>query len=324
MTTTVRQPGATARLKPTFDGAALAAELDQVRRHAWQRQRVYGDQIGQASKVDWTCLALRSPGGDGDRTDPGGPGPVDFADTPWLERTPQAREVLRSIPAPLRAVRYMALGPGTHSHLHFDTKYGPSWGVARLHVPITTNPDALLHLDGEEHCWQPGEFWFGDFSRNHQVGNDGTEPRVHLVIDCLVVPELAEIFPDSWREFLLEGGAVLNRPATPLPGSPKEWECAFEVPETFTDWEEEDGAFLDPAVPRRRATVHAEEDHLLLTYEGAAPVRLIHLEDGEFRYAGWSEERTVQLHCAGGEVVLRSRVGSTVRTLTLPMLHHLR
>ena len=321
MTTAVRQPAATARLNATFDGAALAEELTELRRHAWQRQRVYGDQIGWESKVDWTCLALRSPGGDGDRTDPGGPGPVDFADTAWLERAPHARAVLRSIPAPLRAVRYMALGPGTHSHLHFDTKYGPSWGVARLHVPVTTNPDAVLHLDGEDHRWQPGEFWFGDFSRNHQVGNDGTEPRVHLVIDTLVVPELAEIFPDSWKEFLLDGGAVLNRPATPLPGAPKEWECSFEVPETFTDWEEEDGAFLDPAVPRRGATVRTEDDHLLLTYEGASPVRLVHIENGEFRYAGWSEERTVQLRREHGEVVLRSRVGSTVRSLSLPLLH---
>lgn len=322
MTTAVRQPGATARLNASFDGAALGEELDELRRHAWQRQRVYGDEIGRESKVDWTCLALRSPGGDGDRTDPGGPGPVDFADTPWLERAPHAREVLSAIPAPLRAVRYMALGPGSHSHLHFDTKYGPSWGVARLHVPITTNPDAVLRLDGEDYRWQPGEFWFGDFSRDHQVGNDGQEPRVHLVIDTLLVPELAEIFPDSWQRFLLDGGAVLNRPATPLPGSPKEWECAFEVPETFTDWEEEDGAFLDPVVQRRGATVHAEDDHVVLTYEGASPIRLIHVENGEFRYAGWSEERTVQLRVESSEVVLRSRVGSTVRSLTLPMIHN--
>ncbi|MFJ5678680.1 aspartyl/asparaginyl beta-hydroxylase domain-containing protein [Streptomyces sp. NPDC093097] len=321
MTITVEQPGAAARLTPTFDGGALAAELDGVRQHAWQRQRIYGGQIGRASQVDWTCLALRSPGGDGARTDPGGPGPEDFADTPWSARTPRAREVLRSIPAPLRAVRYMALGPGTRSHRHFDMKYGPAWGVARLHVPLTTNPGAVLHLDGEEHRWQPGAFWFGDFSRDHLVANEGTEPRVHLVIDCLVAPELAELFPGAWRDFLLGGGAVLNRPATPLPGTPGEWECSFEVPETFTDWEEPDGAFLDPAVPRRRAAVQEKDGQLLLTYEGAAPIRLIHIEDGEFRYAGWSEERTVQLRRGGGGVVLRSRVGSTVRCLALPENH---
>jgi len=319
VTTAMQQPGATARLCHTFDAAALAAELDEVRRHRWSRQRVYGDEIGQESKVDWTCLALRSPGGDGDRTDPGGPGPVDFADTPWLARTPRAREVLSTIPAPLRSVRYMALGPGAHSHLHFDTKYGPPWGVARLHVPVTTNPGAVLHLDGEEHRWQPGELWFGDFSRDHQVGNDGTQARVHLVIDCLVVPELAEIFPAAWQEFLLNGGAVLNRPEVALP-DPQQWECAFDVPETFTDWEEADGAFLDPAVPRHRATVHAEEGHLFLTYQGANPIRLVHVGDGEFRYAGWSEERTVQLLTGSGEVVLRSRVGTTVRRLRLSTL----
>jgi quercetin dioxygenase-like cupin family protein len=301
------QPGASARLAHSFDGEALAAELTAVREQPWARQRVYGEDVGWASKADWTCLALRSPGGDGTRTDPGGPGPVEFADTPWLDRTPLARAVLDSIPAPLRAVRYMALGPGAVSHLHFDTKYGPRYGVARLHVPVVTNPGATLQLDGEKHNWQPGELWFGDFSRDHLVSNTGDEPRVHMVIDCLMVPGLADVFPEEWHDFLL--------------GEPGDWECSFDVPETFTDWEEEDGAFLDPAVPRRPARVRAEEDALLLEYEGARPIRLVHIADGEFRNAGWSQERTVQLLPERREVVLRSRLGSAVRTLTLAMNH---
>ncbi|MCZ9339970.1 hypothetical protein NGM37_19600, partial [Streptomyces sp. TRM76130] len=56
------------RLGPAFDADRLLRELTSVREHTWDQQRVYTeDGVGAATEVDWRCLALRSPGGDGDR-----------------------------------------------------------------------------------------------------------------------------------------------------------------------------------------------------------------------------------------------------------------
>jgi aspartate beta-hydroxylase len=102
------------QLEPTFDAELLARELAEVTGHRWQPQRIHnhGGGVGAASTIDWRVLPLRSPGGDSDRTDPDGPGPIGFAPTVWLQRLPYLRDILDRIPAPLNAVRLMALGPG--------------------------------------------------------------------------------------------------------------------------------------------------------------------------------------------------------------------
>jgi hypothetical protein len=308
-------PAPAARLRGQFDGAGLAAELDCVRQHSWSRQRVYGDTVGVPAAIDWRCLALRSAGGAADRTDPGGPGLEDFADTPWLSSTPLTSAILDKIPVPKRAVRFMALGPGVVSHTHDDTKYGPRWGVARLHIPITTNPDALLVLDSVEYRWQPGEFWFGDFSRKHRVENHGAQARVHLVIDTLMTEAISQVFPAEWEQYLLDGEVLLNRPETARRGPADGWECDLVLPVGFADWEQPDRALETDAdlVP---ATVRSlPDDGLCLTVAEQPPIRLVHVADGEFRFAGWSQERTIQLPPAGeGEAVLRTRAGCSTTT----------
>ncbi|WP_406088157.1 aspartyl/asparaginyl beta-hydroxylase domain-containing protein [Streptomyces virginiae] len=81
---------------------------------------------------------------------------------------------------------------------------------------MTTNPDAVLYLDGTEHTWQPGEFWYGDCSREHAVRNLGTTTRVHAVIDVLFTIELAALFPPAWQEQL----TTPTRSSTTPPAGP--------------------------------------------------------------------------------------------------------
>jgi hypothetical protein len=59
------------RLTTTFDAGRLAGELADVTGHRWRRQRIHnpGGSLGTAAKIDWRVLPLRSPGGDGERTD---------------------------------------------------------------------------------------------------------------------------------------------------------------------------------------------------------------------------------------------------------------
>lgn len=327
MATTMPAPAA--RLNLTFDADRIIAELSSVRNHTWGRQRPYDKNgVGPETDVDWRCLALRSPGGDPNRTDPGGPSEADFADTPWLKELPYIRDILNAIPAPLHAVRLMALGPDAVGSDHTDPKYGPYWGVARLHIPVETNEKALLILDGNTYNWQPGEFWFGDFSRTHRVENRGAATRTHMVIDVLVVPGLAAVFPDSWHSYFQHGSILYNRPEC-IESGPHFWaeKTVVDVPSTFLLWEE---SFNIEAIK----APCGDKDSIgwvtvcVLESDTAGPVlglpdgrrrKLIHLGHREYRFSGWSEERTIQLRTSGPRptVVLRVRNGNGSQEMVL-------
>ncbi|KUF17347.1 aspartyl/asparaginyl beta-hydroxylase domain-containing protein [Streptomyces silvensis] len=305
-----------AQLTPSFDAARLASELRAVTAHTWGAQRIhtYGGQAGQATTIDWRVLPLRSLGGDGERTDPGGPGPQVFAATRWLDLLPYLAEVLRSVPAPMNAVRLMALGPGAVSNPHRDPKYRLDRGMVRLHLPITTDPEAVLVLDGVEHCWQPGELWYGDFSREHLVRNTSRATRVHTVIDVLLTAELAAWFPACWQNLLTRGEVLLNHvtPAAILPWSSR-LPYATRLPSGFADFDASaplDGALLS-------ARIDTEPDGVLtLTVAGRA-FALAPVDGTEWRFSGWSEQRTLQPDGEGG-LWLRVRRGRALADRRVP------
>ncbi|MGG7568826.1 aspartyl/asparaginyl beta-hydroxylase domain-containing protein [Streptomyces sirii] len=294
MTTALTAAAEAAQLAPVFDADRLAAELDAVTGHTWNTQRThtYGGQVGQAATIDWRVLPLRSLGGDPTRTDPGGPGPQAFAPTRWLVQMPYLAEVLASIPAPLNAVRLMALGPGAISKAHCDPKYRLDRGLVRLHIPIVTTPDAVLVLDGVEHCWQPGTLWYGDFSREHLVRNTShTVTRVHAVIDALLTAELAAWFPTTWQELLTHGEILLNHTA-PNAAAPL------------------DGTLIPARID------HTTHGVLALTVAGRT-FALAPVDDAEFRFSGWSEQRTLQPNSDGG-LWLRVRRGRALADRLVP------
>ncbi|MER7845948.1 aspartyl/asparaginyl beta-hydroxylase domain-containing protein [Kitasatospora sp. NPDC096077] len=310
---------AAARLALDFDVERLVADVAELRRQAWKLQATYGADgvIGEAP-IDWRVLPLRSPGGALDRTDPGGPALEDFEPTEWLAKAPYLAEVLDTIPAELRSARLMALGPGARSADHFDNKYGVAWGTARVHVPILTHAEARMYIADELQQWQPGTFWFGDFSRVHRVENTGTETRVHLVIDTLPSKELFELFPAEVRDQVDGAEIVFSRGRQPLTAEAAAASLvAFDLPESFANWEETEGEFLQPQ-KQLAAVIERDGEHLVLSLDGRPEFRLVHVGDQEFRFAGWTEERTVQvLPGDAPRVVLRTRVGSRVQQLEL-------
>lgn len=309
MTTSLTAAPEAAQLLPLFDSARLTAELAAVTAHTWnlQRTHTYGGQVGQSAAIDWRVLPLRSLGADPERTDPGGPGPEPFKATRWLSHLPYLAQILDSIPAPLNAVRLMALGPGAASTPHRDPKYRLDRGIVRLHIPVVTTPDAVLILDGVEHRWQPGTLWYGDFSREHLVRNTSTAvTRVHTVIDALLTAELAAWFPPTWQELLTHGEVLLNHPA---PDKARAWPTALPydalLPSGFADF--------DAPAPLDGALVPARIDHgnhgaLALTIAGRT-FALVPAADAEFRFSGWSQQRTLQPDADGGGLTLRVRRG---------------
>jgi aspartate beta-hydroxylase len=303
-----------ARLKGDFDVRRLRAELAVLERTQWSAQRDYGKGPApvEGTAHDWKVLSLRSPGGVADRTDPGGFELVEYEGTPWLEEVPYIKSVLDSLPTFLKAVRLMSLGPGGRVKEHRDQPYGLAAGWVRLHIPFITNKDAVCTLDGEPHTWQPGAFWFGDFSRPHSVHNGGTERRVHLVIDAYVTLELLELFSAEFRGRIRLADVLLHRPALPLTEQELAgFQCTFTLPDAFLHRAGSD-ILLKAAGPDRAARLRVADGRLVLDVDGKPRVGLVHLGEGEFRILGWTAERTLKVEPVdrGLRIRFRMRHGS--------------
>lgn len=319
MTTVTTGNLAAARLKGDFDVDRLLSELAVLERTQWAAQRTYGETLEptESNILDWRVLPLRSPEGRADRTDPGGLGLVEYGDTPWLAQVPYIKSILDSLPTELRAVRLMSLGPGAEVDEHRDVPYGLPAGWVRLHIPFVTNEDAVCTLDGEQHTWQPGTFWFGDFSRPHSVRNGGTERRVHLVIDAYATPELLELFPAEFRDRVRWSEVLLHRPELPL-GEEElaSFQGTFMIPDAFLYGEPEE---LTQAVePDRAARLRVSDGRLVLDIDGEPRVALVHLGEGEFRALGWTAERTLKVEPADDGLLVRFRMryGSRMAEVT--------
>jgi hypothetical protein len=76
----------------------------------------------------------------------------------------------------------------------------------RLHLPLFTNRQAKVMLDGESFGLQPGYIYFFNNGSVHAAVNESTEPRYHLVWD---------LFLDEWVE---ENILDLDSPAVPADG----------------------------------------------------------------------------------------------------------
>jgi hypothetical protein len=135
---------------------------------------------------DWSGAALRSVGGAARQIYPD-PNPTgSWEDTEILARCPALAAAIRSFDCEKLAVRLLRLGPGASVREHTDYNLGYEDGEVRFHVPVFTNPAAVFELEGRPVGMLPGEAWYLDLNLRHRVANDGAEPRVHLVVDCVV------------------------------------------------------------------------------------------------------------------------------------------
>jgi uncharacterized RmlC-like cupin family protein len=135
---------------------------------------------------DWSGVALRSVAGVARQIYPD-PNPTDpFEDTEIRARCPAIAAAVAAFDCEKLAVRLLRLGPGASVREHTDYNLGYDDGEVRFHVPVLTNPAAVFEHEGRHIEMQAGETWYLDFSLPHRVANGGDEPRVHLLIDCVV------------------------------------------------------------------------------------------------------------------------------------------
>ena len=180
---------AAVRLPLEVDLAALQADLARLEATAWTPHFIPENYDG-----DWSVLPLRA---SATARHPiqliySDPACRDWVDTPWLTASPAIAALLTRFACPLTAVRLMRLTAGSVIKQHSDADLSADYGMARIHVPVVTNPDVDFRLNGERVAMAAGECWYLDLSQPHTVANRGTTDRVHLVIDAIVDPWLAE------------------------------------------------------------------------------------------------------------------------------------
>lgn len=182
------------KLPLAFDPERLAADLSVFEGDEW-----IAHFVKQNYKGDWSALPLRS---DARATHPikmiySAPDATEFADTPFLARTPYFAEVIAAFQCPVTVVRLMRLTPGSEILEHNDHDLEAELGWARIHVPVTSNPGVEFFLNHEAVTMKPGEAWYLRLSDPHSAANRGETDRVHLVIDAKV---------DDWLAGILAAG----------------------------------------------------------------------------------------------------------------------
>jgi hypothetical protein len=177
------------RLGLTFDPVRLRDDLARLEESLWIDHFVRQNYEGS-----WSAIPLRAARGAEHpiRMIYCDPTCTEFVDTPFLEASPYLREVLAAFECRLQTVRLMRLTPGSIIREHADPDLSAEQGLARLHIPVTTNPDVEFCVNGRPVMMSEGECWYLRLSDPHRAANRGTTDRVHMVIDARVDDWLLE------------------------------------------------------------------------------------------------------------------------------------
>lgn len=182
------------KLPMSFDVGEMQADLSAAQLHDF---------------IEYSVLLLTAPSPRGATA--AGVRIGDYADGSWAEW--HATTLLDSCPSLDRVValfrsyttvtlaRLLRMAPGGMIDEHTDPTLGleVDKSVIRLTVPIVTNDEAALFLNGTEVPMQPGECWYLRFTDPHRVVNGGPAERIHLSVDMI---------PNRWVRSLIADAAA--------------------------------------------------------------------------------------------------------------------
>ena len=183
----------TDRFPIRFDTDRLMAEIEDLDEQRWLAH------YDVALADDWKSLALLTHDGSASGPESQRIGEWgEYKPTEFLERMPYTREVLDAFACPHGRIRITRLAPGTEIRRHRDlyaevTEY--AFGQVRLHMPIRTNPGVVFTVGGRDYHLEEGRLYYLNFSKPHSVRNDGTTPRLHLMLDLQMNDFLRGVFP---------------------------------------------------------------------------------------------------------------------------------
>jgi len=151
---------------------------DEIRRADIPYKALYADfQSG-----GWHTALLYTP--DADKSD----GTVRdgiASPTPLAQSLPITQRFLEELGLDFFTVRIACNDPDTWLWEHRDyVELDEEKARLRLHVPLVTNPDAIMQFS---HCtvhMAAGWIWKLDPTVSHAISNTGTHSRTHLILDC--------------------------------------------------------------------------------------------------------------------------------------------
>jgi len=82
-----------------------------------------------------------------------------------------------------RRIRFSRLKAKKNINWHRDWDETMEYGNSRLHLPLIVNNKCKSNLCHESYQWTPGGLFYGDYSFPHQIKNEGSDDRLHLIID---------------------------------------------------------------------------------------------------------------------------------------------
>lgn len=201
------------QLPVRFDAEALAAEVRALPGSAWDPH--------PTGFVGNEAVRLVTP--HGELTD-AIEGPM--APTEHLRRCPAIMAVMAGLGGVWGRSRLMALAQGAEVPAHVDAHY--YWRThLRIHIPVITNPGVVFTCGDETVHMAAGECWVFDSFRWHDVQNQGSERRIHLVLDTVGGERISDLVE----------AAQAGRPAPPAAPA---GELVFErvnAPEVMSPWE---------------------------------------------------------------------------------------
>ena len=177
------------RLNFHFVPFQLKEELKKIKSSEWINHYRKSHYDG-----DWAIAPLRSVKGH-DQIIYATPsnGQKDFyQDTSILKRCPYFQKVLSKFECHINAARLMNLKASAKILEHTDDMGDTTQREVRIHIPIQTNEQVAFYINHSLITMKEGSVWVGDFSLPHSVENNGSNDRIHLVLDCIPNPWLAK------------------------------------------------------------------------------------------------------------------------------------
>lgn len=155
-----------------FDADKLLREVSALGPEAWQPH-----PQGYAGNF---AMTLVTPGGIRDNDEMSG----SMQPTDYLKACPYLMRVMRCIGGVWGRSRLMKLSGQAEVTPHIDTNY--YWRERmRVHVPIVTQPSVRFYCGEQDMHMPAGECWIFDTWSMHNVVNDASEERIHLVADTV-------------------------------------------------------------------------------------------------------------------------------------------
>jgi hypothetical protein len=132
---------------------------------------------------------------------------------------------------PSRA-RITCLKAGAKSLVHKDADNNEY--MARIHIPLITNPKCVFIQNGQNLYMEPGSVWMVWVNQWHQIRNDSNEDRYHLIMDAYDTKKLTQFFKyEGEIQELIDFHKIIRKRIDDSVITPEEYEKFESVRQTF-------------------------------------------------------------------------------------------